>query len=82
MSRRDLAHVLTALWNLSGAAADVAVKVGDIDRAIGRGHGDMRTPLNLESLAEQGLVVAAGAGWALTQQGVEWIVQDRELSDG
>jgi hypothetical protein len=81
MSRRDLAHVLTALWNLSGAAPDVAVAVSDIDKAIGRGHGDMRTPLNLQSLAEQGLVVAAGDGWALTPQGVEWIVQDRELSD-
>jgi len=82
MSRRDLAHVLTALWNLSGAAPDVAVKVADIDEAIGRGHGDMRTPLNLQSLAEQGLVAAAGGDWALTPQGVEWIVQDRELSGG
>jgi hypothetical protein len=82
MSRRDLAHVLTALWNLSGEAADVAVKVADIDEAIGRGHGDMRTPLNLQSLAGQGLVAPAAGGWALTPQGVEWIVQDRELSDG
>jgi hypothetical protein len=83
MSRRDLAHVLTALWNLTGGAPDVVVKVADIDRAIGRGHGDMRTPLSLEALAEQGLVVApVGGGWALTAQGVEWIVQDRELSDG
>jgi hypothetical protein len=83
MSRRDLAHVLTALWNLTGGAPDVAVKVADIERAIGRGHGDMRTPLNLEALAEQGLVVAlAAGGWALTPQGVEWIARDRELSDG
>ena len=83
MSRRDLAHVLTALWNLSGAAPDVAVQVADIDWAIGRGHGDMRTPLNLQSLAEQGLVVAlAGGTWALTPRGVESIAQDRELSDG
>jgi hypothetical protein len=83
MSRRDLAHVLTALWNLSGATAGVAVQVADVDDAIGRGHGDMRTPLNLQSLAEQGLVVAPEAGvWALTPQGVEWIVQDRKLSGG
>ena len=83
MSRRDLAHVLTALWNLSGGRSDVAVKVGDIDEAIGRGHRDMRTPLNLQSLAEQGLVVATGdGGWALTPRGVEWIAQDRALSDG
>ena len=83
MSRRDLAHVLTALWNLSGAAPDVAVQVADIDQAIGRGHGDMRTPLNLQALAEQDLVVAlAGGDWALTARGVESIAPDRELSDG
>jgi hypothetical protein len=81
MSRRDLAHVLTALWDLSGGRPDVAVEVADIDEAIGRGHRDMRTPLNLQSLAEQGLVVARGGSWALTPQGVDWIVQDRELSD-
>ena len=81
MSRRDLAHVLTALWNLSGGEPDVAVDVADVDEAIGRGRGDMRTPLNLQSLADQGLVVAAGGGWALTPRGVAWIVQDRELSD-
>jgi hypothetical protein len=82
MSRRDLAHVLTALWDLSAGRPDVAVDVADVDEAIGRGHRDMRTPLNLQSLAEQGLVVArAGGGWALTQAGVDWIVQDRELSD-
>jgi hypothetical protein len=82
VSRRDLAHVLTALWNLSGGKPDVPVKVADIDEAIGRGHRDMRTPLNLQSLAEQGLVAAAAAGgWALTPQGVASIVQDRELSD-
>jgi hypothetical protein len=81
MSRRDLAHVLNALWSLSGGKPDVAVKVADIDGAIGRGHRDMRTPLNLQSLAEQGLVApAADGGWALTPQGAESIVQDRELS--
>ena len=83
MSRRDLAHVLTALWNLTGGRPDVTVKVADIDEAIGRGQRDMRTPLNLQSLAEEGLVVApAGGGWALTPRGVERIAQDRELSDG
>jgi Mn-dependent DtxR family transcriptional regulator len=83
VSRRDLAHVLTALWNLSGGKPDVPVKVSDVDEAIGRGHRDMRTPLNLQSLAEQGLVDLADAGgWALTPQGVASIVQDRELSDG
>ena len=82
MSRRDLAHVCTALWDLSGGQADVVVGLADIDEAIGRAHDDMRTPLNLQSLAEQGLVVAhADGGWALTPQGVAWIVQDRALSD-
>jgi hypothetical protein len=82
VSRRDLAHVMTALWNLSGAAPDVAVDVAAVDDAIGRGRNDMRTPLNLESLAQDGLVNAVGDGrWALTPQGIAWIVQDRELSD-
>jgi hypothetical protein len=82
VSRRDLAHVMTALWNLSGAAPDVAVDVAAIDEAIGRGRNDMRTPLNLQSLAGDGLVIALGDGrWALTAQGIAWIVQDRELSD-
>jgi hypothetical protein len=82
VSRRDLAHVMTALWNLSGAAPDVAVDVAAIDDAIGRGRNDMRTPLNLESLAQDGLVNAVGDGrWALTPQGIAWIVEDRELSD-
>jgi hypothetical protein len=82
MSRRDLAHVLSALWNLSGAEATVPVDVVDIDEVIGRGRGDMRTALNLQSLREDGLVVALADGrWALTPQGIAWIVQDRELSD-
>jgi hypothetical protein len=82
MSRRDLAHVMTALWDLSGGSAGVEVPVAGIDAAIGRGRGDMRTPLNLQALAEQGHVVATPAGgWALTAAGVDWIVEDRELSD-
>lgn len=73
---------MTALWNLSGGRPDAAVPVAAIDAAVGRGRGDMRTPLNLASLAEQGHVAALGeGGWALTPQGVEWIAQDRELSD-
>jgi len=35
MSRRDLANLSTALWNLTGGQADVAVDVDEIDEAIG-----------------------------------------------
>ena len=56
--------------------------MADIDDAIGRGHGDMRTPLNLQSLAEQGLAARRDEGaWALTPEGIHWLEQDRELSD-
>ena len=82
MSRRDLAHVLDVLWERSSGAAGVGVAVADIDAAIGRGHGDMRTPLNLASLADDGRAVRLDDGvWALTAQGVAWIRADRELSD-
>jgi hypothetical protein len=58
------------------------VPVAQIDDAIGRGHRDMRTPLNLQSLSEEGLAVRLDEGtWALTRQGVAWLKQDRELSD-
>jgi len=81
MSRRDLAHVTTALWSLSGGKAGAAVDVAAVDEAIGRGSGDMRTPLNLQSLSDEGLVVAVADGtWALTPEGVAAIEQDRELS--
>ncbi|MGZ8648831.1 MAG: hypothetical protein ACXW08_09415 [Solirubrobacteraceae bacterium] len=82
MSRRDLVRALEALWRLSDGDPGVAVAVADVDEAIGRGHGDMRTPLNLQSLAEQGLVVQASEGvWALTPEGVARVKEDRELSD-
>jgi hypothetical protein len=83
MSRRDLAHILSALWDRSGGRSGAGVPVAGIDDAIGRGRGDMRTPLNLESLRADGLVerLADGA-WALTPDGVAWIERDRELSGG
>ncbi len=82
MSRRDLLHILNALWRLSGGAPDVGVPVAEIDEAIGRGHGDMRTPLNLQSLGGEGLAAPLPEGtWALTPQGIAWLEQDRELSD-
>ena len=82
MSRRDLLHVLNALSRFSGGVPDVGVPVAAIDDAIGRGHGDMRTPLNLQSLAADHRAVHLADGtWALTEQGVAWLEQDRELSD-
>jgi len=81
MSRRDLVHVLGALWDLSSGDSTVSVPVAAIDEAIGRGQRDMRTPLNLQSLSDEGLVTAhADGGWRLTPQGVAWMQQDRELS--
>ena len=74
MSRRDLAHVMTALGRLADGAHGVGVPVGDVDRAIGRGHDDMRTPLSLQSLAEEGLVAHQADGtWALTPAGLVWL---------
>ena len=56
--------------------------MADIEEAIGRGRGDMRTPLNLRSLADDGRAVRLDDGvWALTPQGVAWLEEDRELSD-
>ena len=82
MSRRDLVRALQALWRLSDRDPGVGVAVADVDEAIGRGYGDMRTPLNLQSLAEQGLVVQVSEGvWALTPEGVARVKEDRELSD-
>jgi hypothetical protein len=81
VSRRDLVRLLNALWQLSKGVPDVGVRVEDIDEAIGRGHGDMRTPLNLQSLAEDGRAVPMPDGtWVLTQAGIDWLAQDRELS--
>jgi hypothetical protein len=83
MSRRDLAHVLSALWDLSRGDPAVGVPVADIDQAIGRGRNDMRTPLNLQSLSDDDLAVRLPDGtWALTPHGVEWLAEDRALSDG
>jgi hypothetical protein len=82
VSRRDLVHILDALWRLSGGTPERGVPVADIDKAIGRGHDDMRTPLNLQSLGDDSLAVRMPDGaWALTPQGIAWLKQDRELSD-
>jgi hypothetical protein len=60
----------------------VAVAVADIDQSIGRGRGDMRTPLDLQRLSDEGLARWSSEGaWALTSEGVAWLKRDRELSD-
>jgi hypothetical protein len=82
VSRRDLAHLMTALADAAQARVDVGVPVAVLDEAIGRGAGDMRTPLNLRSLEAEGLVRQTGdETWALTQAGVERLREDRELSN-
>ena len=82
MSRRDQLHVLEALWRLSGGVPDVGVPVASIDDAIGRGHGDMRTALDLQAIAADNRAMELPDGaWALTPEGLAWLVQDRELSD-
>jgi hypothetical protein len=68
MSRRDLVHVLSALSDLSSGDPAVSVPVSAIDEVIVRGRRDMRTPLNLRSLTEEGLVAPdADGGWRLTR---------------
>jgi hypothetical protein len=81
VSRRDLVRLLNALWRLSNGVPEAGVSVADLDEAIGRGHGDMRTPLNLQSLAGDGHARRLPDGtWALTPEGVAWLKEDRELS--
>jgi hypothetical protein len=42
----------------------------------------MRTPLNLQSLSDDGRATPAPDGtWALTAEGIAWLEQDRKLSD-
>ena len=82
MSRRDLAHVMNALRELWTGDPAAGVPVSQVDDAIGRGRNDMRTPLNLQSLAGDGLVAALPDGtWTLTPRGIAWLEEDRELSD-
>lgn len=78
MSRRDLLHVLHVLQRAGAAGTDA----GDVAEAIGRSRGDMRTALNLASLAGEGTAEEIAPGrWALTDAGIAWLAQDDELSD-
>lgn len=81
MSRRDLLHILTALAELAGGEPDVPVTVAAIDEAVGRGRADMRTPLNLTSLADDGLAVANDDGtWSLTEAGAQRHREDEDYA--
>jgi|GEM_PF-2393636 len=81
MSRRDLLHVLTALAELAGGEPDVPVTVAALDEAVGRGRADMRTPLNLTSLAADGLVAANADGtWSLTEAGAQRHREDEDYA--
>jgi hypothetical protein len=81
MSRRDLLHVLTALAELAGGEPDVPVTVAAIDETIGRGRADMRTPLNLASLAADGLAEQTADGtWSLTPAGAARHREDEDYA--
>jgi hypothetical protein len=72
MSRRDLLHVLTALAELAHDDPATPVAIAALDEAIGRGRADMRTPLNLASLAADDLVTENPDGtWSLTAAGAQ-----------
>ncbi len=71
---------MDALWDLSGGKAGVGIPVADIDEAIGRGHDDMRTALNLGSLRDDGRAAELDDGrWTLTRHGVDRLEADRAL---
>lgn len=81
MSRRDLLHVLTALAELAGGEPGTPVAVAALDEAIGRGRADMRTPLNLASLAADGLAVENDdATWSLTEAGAQRHREDEDYA--
>ncbi|HWI72920.1 MAG TPA: hypothetical protein VNT55_13280 [Baekduia sp.] len=81
MSRRDLLHVLTALAELAGGEPGVPVSVTAVDEAIGRGRADMRTPLNLASLAADDLATQNPDGtWSLTPAGAQRHREDEDYA--
>ncbi len=81
MSRRDLLHVLSALSDLASGKPGIPVTVAAIDEAIGRGRADMRTPLNLASLAADGLAEPSADGtWSLTEAGAQRHREDEDYA--
>lgn len=81
MSRRDLLHVLTALAELAGNEPGVPVSIAALDERIGRGRADMRTPLNLASLAADGLAEQFDATtWSPTPAGIARHGEDEDYA--
>jgi hypothetical protein len=81
VSRRDLLHVLAALSDLAGGKPSIPVTIAAIDEAIGRGRADMRTPLNLASLATDGLAEPGADGtWSLTEAGAQRHREDEDYA--
>jgi len=81
VSQRDLLHVLTALAELAGGEPGIPITVSAIDEAIGRGRADMRTPLNLTSLAADGLAEPSADGtWSLTPAGAQRHREDEDYA--
>jgi hypothetical protein len=81
VSRRDLLHVLTALVELAGNQPGTPVAVTDLDERLGRGRAEMRTSLNLASLAADGLAEQVDAGhWAATAAGIERHGEDEDYA--
>jgi hypothetical protein len=57
------------------------VTVAALDEAIGRGRADMRTPLNLASLAADGLAAQNDDGtWSLTDAGAQRHREDEDYA--
>ena len=82
MSRRDLLHVLTALAELAGNEPGVPVSLSALDERVGRGRADMRTPLNLTSLAADGLVEQVDAThWSATPAGIARHGEDEDYAN-
>ena len=75
-------HIMNALSRLSAARPASACRSRTSSWPSVAGAETLRTPLNLQSLVDERRVVQLPDGtWALTPEGVDWLEQDRELSD-
>ena len=82
MSRRDLLHVLTALAELAGNQPGAPVSVTDLDERLGRGRADLRTTINLSSLAAEGLAEQLDpTHWSPTPAGIARHGEDEDYAN-